>query len=363
MNALRSSILEAAGPSRRGSRSRQLGPVLLAIATFLLAMPLLLVPAFPYEHLAAWISQQVEAPRGPDGKRRPSGWQLDIGALSPLFPVGLRGEAITLAHPASGVPHAELFVEQLDVRISPLALLTGSVTGELGARLGGGTLQADFDVSLDGDLSVQAKLQGIRLRRIGLLRALIPLPMRGTLGGEIDLRTTMADPSKSDGRIRLHVAGLSLGDGESKLPLPGMSDGITLERVDAGKLDLQAQIDEGLLRIEHLRARGPDVRLDVLGTMRLARRLRASRLDLKVRVLFDEAFRNRSDRTRAIFSLLEFSPQLRRARAKDGALQWQVTGALGSRLRGRPAGSMRFEVADSGGRPSSTGRPRRKGAK
>ncbi len=341
MNALRTSLLEAAAPNRRSPRTR-IGPILLSFILFVVALPLLAVPAFPYDHLAAWISQQVEAPRGPGDRRRPSGWRLEIGELSPLFPVGLKGDAVTIAHPASGVPHAELFVESLEVRISPLSLLTGSASGELRARLGGGSLRADFDATFDGGLDVKAELHDIRLRRLGLLRAFLPIPLRGTLSGEIDLQTSLQDPSESEGSLRLHIAGLSVGDGQSKLPLPGMADGITLERVEAGELRLEAEIDRGLLQIERLRAHGPDVEFDVLGSVRLARRLRASRVDLKVRVRFAESFRNRSDRTRAIFSLLEFAPQLRRARTKDDALQWQVNGTLGGRLRGRPAGSMRF---------------------
>ncbi len=341
--AVRPSILEGSSRQSRAQGPSRLTLWALGLGLFLFSLPHFAVASFPYDHLAEWIAQQVEAPPTRGGRARPSGWTLDFVELSPSFPLGLRAQGVTVGRVVEGQGRpAELFVEEAEVQLSVLPLLWGTVSGELEARLAGGELSATFEQ--DGEArSVHLELKGVRLRRVGLLRAAVPIPVRGTLGGTVDLAWP-GDPSKASGRIALRIEMLSVGDGEAKLPVPGMADGITLERVDAGTLQLEASVEEGLVRIETLEAEGPDMHLQVVGTARLARRARASRLDVMARVAFSDAFRNRSDRTRAIFSLLEFSPQLRRARTKDDALQWRITGSLGGRLSTRPAGKQRFEA-------------------
>ncbi|MDH5491636.1 MAG: hypothetical protein OEY14_06765, partial [Myxococcales bacterium] len=67
--------------------------------------------------------------------------------------------------------------------------------------------------------------------------------------------------------------------------------------------------------------------------------LSRSRLDVLIHASFTEAYRDKSIRTQALFSLMEIRPELRAARTSDGALQYRLRGSFGTRIRPEAAGS------------------------
>jgi hypothetical protein len=118
-----------------------------------------------------------------------------------------------------------------------------------------------------------------------------------------------------------------------------MGSGITVERLDAGELQVRIQVERGVGRIQQLAASSPDVELRGAGTVRFLRPVRMSGLDVMLRFDVKQPYRERNDRTRAIFSLVEMSPDVRPYRAPDGAFQIRLAGSLGSSIRAQPAGS------------------------
>jgi hypothetical protein len=65
-----------------------------------------------------------------------------------------------------------------------------------------------------------------------------------------------------------------------------------------------------------------------------------SRLDILLRVKFTDAYKNRDEHTRNLFSALDFFPQLAPAKTTDGALQYQLAGPFALGLLPTPAGAM-----------------------
>lgn len=307
-------------------------------AFFVVAFVLAAYWTFPWDRVRDYVVQEVERPAGPGGVRRASGWELDIGALRPSWLTGVVARDVRIAKRPEDpeAPPMEARADELRARVSLLSLLGGGVGGSFGAELAGGSIEGSFDQDDEGR-SLDVALEGVQLRRVGILRAFLPIPVAGELGGEIDLRLA-AEPEGSEGSVDLAISGLTAGDGQAKLPIPGMGDGITLERIDAGTLVLRAEVEEGVADLTTLRADGEDLELTGDGTVRLLDPLTRSRVDLLLRVRFTDAYRNRNDRTRAIFSIVDIAPQARRARAPDGALQFQFSGLLGARLRSTPAG-------------------------
>jgi len=293
---------------------------------------------FPYDRLRDYIIQEAERPQGPDGTRRPSGLQLEIEELSPSWITGvdLTGVRLVKAPDTPGGTPLELAVDEASARISLLSLLAGDTAVSFEATVGGGTIEGEYEQS-DEQTVIQAGMRAVDLGRLGVVRSLIDLPVTGAATGEVDL-TIADDVRKTKGSIALTIAELRIGDGRAKLPIQGMSDGLSVERIGAGSLSVEIKVDNGVARFERFETDGPDLELRASGTVRLLRPLEMSRLDLLVRIKFTDDYRDRSDITRRLFSAMDFLPQLRAARAPDGALQYRISGSFGSRITPEPAG-------------------------
>jgi type II secretion system protein N len=187
------------------------------------------------------------------------------------------------------------------------------------------------------------------------LGGLLQVPIKGQLDGSIALSLS-AIPTESDGDIALTIRNLQLGDGKAKVPVPGMRDGITVEKINAGTLTMNLEVRQGVVEIKTLTTDGPDLKLSGSGNIKLAEDLGRSRLDLLLELTFSEAYKSRNDRTKAIFQLISFQPELKSASTAAGGLRFKVTGSL-SAPRGKPQGEGR---AGGAGRTAPAKRPRKK---
>jgi len=84
--------------------------------------------------------------------------------------------------------------------------------------------------------------------------------------------------------------------------------------------------------------RHPRADLDGAGSLRLLQPLPMSRLDLMLRANIKDAYRERSDRTRGMFMLIDNNRRAGAAKTPDGAFQFRVSGTFGGRISGSPAG-------------------------
>lgn len=305
-------------------------------AFFLLSFVLGAYWTFPYDRVRDFIVQEVER----DGSTR-----LEIASLSPSWLTGIEAEGVRFATvPDDGGEPAELAISRLEARISLLSLLAGEQDVSFDAELETGTIEGRYATS-EESTSVQATLTNVDLRRIGPLRDAVGLPITGRANGTIDL-TVAREAANTTGSAELTIGGVSIGDGETPLMIEGLGAGLTLERMNLGTVQLRMQVERGVGTIQRLRANGEHAELWGSGTMRFVHPLRGSSMDLLVRIKFKDAYRESSDRMRALFSLLEMNPQLRPARRPDGALQWRVQGAFASRIRMVPSGRAEMPGVD-----------------
>lgn len=303
---------------------------------FLFAFFMFAYLTFPYGRLKEYIIQQVENPsRG--GMRQPSGYELQIASLEPSFITGVEASGVRLikhSDDPSDLP-ADVTIQNVEARVSVLSLLGGGADVTFDARLAGGSIEGEFEHSSDGN-RIDATIDGIRLRRIGFLSSAANVPIVGTLSGDIDL-TLAAEVPQSAGEVDLEVSGLTIGDDEAKIKMPGMGDGVTLPTLNAGTLQLRAAIAEGVLTLDRLQGRGDDLELDGEGEIRLARRMPQTQLNVLVRAEFMDSYKERNNRTRALFDIMSLNPRLRAARTTEGALQYRLAGHLAT-LRPQAAG-------------------------
>jgi len=298
---------------------------------FLLCFVFFAYKTFPYERLADRLTQEA----------RSRGYDLEITDLSNSGLTGLSFDNLRVILPSDDKTSArtELVFEELTVSTSLFSLMSDTKSYSFDASLGEGEAYGDLVIGED-TLDVDIEIDEIKLDLLPGLRKFTKLPLAGTLSGEIVL-VMPSSVEESTGNIEITIKSLNVGDGESKVEIPGWG-GLTLDRADVGDLELIAAIEHGQAKIERATAHGKDLELDILGAVRLLRPLKRSELNLMLRVKIQEPYKERSTKVATMLELA--SSELEAATATDGAIQYTIGGSLAGRLRSRAAGRSPFEA-------------------
>lgn len=300
-------------------------------ATFFFLLSVFSYLTFPYGRLRDYLVTLVNSTQSGPGRL-----ELRVGTLapSPLFGATLSDiELRKFAKDPTAAPGL-IKIQEAAVSVSPLAYLLGSESGDFSVSLGGGTVDGSFERS-DKFTRFEAALDRVNLEAAGLGEYL-GFPLGGIATGEIEI-VLPDDIAKSNGEMALTIDSLSLGDGKSKLSVPGMRTGLTIEEVDAGKLSVLVELERGEAKIKKFNADGPDLQLDGGGNIKLASPLKRARLNVTIKVKFSDAYKERDAKTKALFELMGFRPELKRAMTPDGALRFELRGYL-NKPRATPAG-------------------------
>lgn len=302
---------------------------LLYVTFFSVVFVLAAYWTFPYDRLASFLAARLSAKEGGGVTRT-----VEIGELAPVGLGGLRVEDLSITQIAAtqDATPTELHLSEVTADVSLLPLLFGDRKLTLNALAGKGSLDGKFDQSGDTQ-RVEAELNLLDIGELGL-GSWFGLPMKGKASGTIDLNVP-ADVTKATGSIKLEVRGLKIGDGKAKLKPPGMPGGLTLDQVDAGKLELSVEVRDGVAKLTRFSTDGKDLKLSGTGTVRLADPIKRSRPDINLDVTFSEAYKNKTDRTKAMFELLGMRPEWQRATTPDGTMHVHVGGTFLS-IRGGP---------------------------
>lgn len=308
------------------------GQKLLAVtgyaAFFVACFVLFAYWSFPYGRVREFLISKVSSELG---------YQLSIGELTPYWVSGLHLSEVTLTKPApdANSQPVDLKLEEATARASLLSLLLGDFVVSFWASDGTGEIEGSYTHG-ETEFAFEAELTELDLGAVGVGEWL-GLPVRGLASGEVVLAVP-ENLTESDVRATLTISKLALGDGKAKLKLPPLRDGFTVERIDAGDLTLQIATENGVAMVKQLSSQGPDLKLKGDGTLRLVRPFARSRGDFSVAVTFTDKYKQRNDRTKAVFQLLDFQPDLKRATADDGTMTFRLSGPLNA-IRGVPAGA------------------------
>lgn len=286
---------------------------------------------FPYERLADRIVQEARA----------QGYEIEIIDLTHSGLTGLTFEGLRLIVPAEeeGSPPLDLVLDELTVSTSLFSLISDTKSFSFDAELAGGDAEGDVTLG-EADMEVDVEIEDVDLGALPGLRRFIKIPLAGVLNAEVVLAMP-SEVAESTGNVELTIEGLIVGDGKSKLEIPGWG-GLTLDPADAGNLELVAQIEEGIAQIERATAHGKDLELDVLGRIRLLRPLQRSDLNVMLRAKIQDAYKERSAKVATMLELA--SSGLKAALTTDGAIQYLIAGSLGGRLRPKAAGNQPFQA-------------------
>jgi type II secretion system protein N len=283
---------------------------------------------FPYERLRDFVASKLSA-QTPTGSRT-----VELGELTPVGFGGVlvRDLSIVRTSTAPDSTPSELHVSEVNANVALLPLLLGNKKLTLTAIAGKGSIHGKFDQS-DDMQHIEAELKGVDVGEMGL-GSWLTLPLKGKATGTIDLRLP-TDPTKATGSVKMEIRGLKVGDGKAKVKPPGMPAGLTLDEVDAGKLELSVEVRDGVATLTRFSTDGKDLKLVGTGNVRLADPMQRSRPDLNLDLTFSDAYKNKTDRTKAMFELLGMRPEWQRATTPDGTMHVHVGGTFLA-IRGGP---------------------------
>lgn len=298
-------------------------------AFFLMCFVFFAYQTFPYERLADRLVQEAQA----------RGYEIEIIELTNSGLTGLTFENLRVVLPSEGEgsPPVDVIFDELTVSTSLLSLISDSKSYSFDAELGGGEAEGEVVVGED-NMEIDVEIDDIDLEALPILRRFTKIPVTGTLNGEIALNMP-SEVGESSGSVEITIEGLNVGDGKSKLDIPGWG-GLTLDKADVGNLELVVAIEEGSANIERATSHGKDLELDALGKVRLLRPLSRSELNLMLRLKIQDAYKKRSVKVATMLELA--SSGIEAAQTADGAIQYTVAGSLGGRLRPKASGTQPF---------------------
>jgi len=344
---------------------RLLGYPLFAFAVFLVSMYLSLPTERIKERLERELSQEPgPSPAGSGGLGIGIGMDVAIGQLDlHVLPLGISASESTLRPRrfSSSAPdegeHAKLpplSLDQLYVRPEIFAFLGGRLAADLSAEALGGSLTASGGIS-DSGIDVRAEFSKLALARAASVLQFLPLPLTGTVGGQIDakvparkvgapaardgqtrrsaLSVPPLDYSKATGLIEIKLEKGVLGDGKAKLSVPGdpfLSQGLTFPRLSLGDLNGRLVLDRGRATLSDVHTRSADAEIWVEGYVELRDPLPLSEMHLYLRFLPSAALTQRE----ATMEIL--SSAMAAGKRSDGSLGFAVSGTFAS-PRARPS--------------------------
>ena len=303
------------------------------VAFFFTCFGLFAYWTFPYERVRDMLEAKVAENPSPGGRTK-----LSIGELGPHWLSGVALSAVTLERQSTVTPNeapSRIAFDELTLHASPLSLLFGGIDVDFGAEIGDGEIDGSYEADEGDPTHVEAELDAVDLEKLGL-GSFLGLPIAGAATGTIDV-TLAKEAAGTQGSVELKIEGLRLADGKSKVKVPGMAGGLTVETIDAGTLELKLAVRDGVATIERMEAKGKDVELSGSGSVRIASPFAQSRADVTLGVKFADAYKQRSERTKVTFELMEQNPLIKRSTGSDGMLRFKLSGPV-TALRSAPAG-------------------------
>lgn len=287
---------------------------------------------FPYERLAEFIEAQAEAPRvSPSGRVVPSTMHLSIGKLGPTFFPGLRAQdvTVTMLPQRPGETSTTMHIDTAVVHVSFFGLLARKANVSFALEGLGGTIDGSVSTAIvrEGNplREVNLTLAGVRVGEIAPLRAMVGLPMGGTMSGTVEIHMPDGEANQTEGAVHLTAERLTLGDGHAQYMIPHFG-GVTIEQIRAGRLDLNMNIRRGVATFERVGSHSEEMDLQIDGRVQMRPNLAESTLNLGVRFRLTDVYRNKSEVAGRILSVMDMVPDLRRARRPDGMLSLRCTG-------------------------------------
>lgn len=220
-------------------------------------------------------------------------------AIRPWGSVILENVSWTYDPSRPGEIPGKFFVPEVEVDISLLSLIAGTVSVDLEAQLDEGVIRASYEKGSDAS-RYSFEIEDVPLYGLPKAAQALNAPLRGIFAvkGELDLPEH--EFKQSTGFIEITCASCVVGDGETKLFVPGskgaLANGVTIPEVDMGTLTGRMTVDKGVATTDGpIVTESDDVWVHIEGEIELNDPFAKSRFDMLLKFNLSETLQDRSE--------------------------------------------------------------------
>lgn len=282
--------------------------------------------------LFAWLSLPTRAIAwriSHEAKAR--GFIVDIEdvSISPFGGMSLEGVTWTFEPSRPGEIPTKWYVEEIDVDVSLLSLLWGTVDVDVEAELEEGTLEGNFTQSAS-ETSVNVEIAELPLYKLPKARQALNAPITGLFALKVDITAPDNKWSDAEGEITINCSACSVGDGEEKLYVPGstsLKNGLVIPPVEIGNLGGKFKVEKGIAETEvPIENDSDDVWVFIEGKMKLNDPFAKSRFEVVLKFNISQKLQDENEPMRFMIQTAKPTSKLK---APESGLGFRLEGPVG----------------------------------
>jgi len=289
--------------------------------------------SFAFFLVFAWLCLPTRAIAWRIGhEARKAGYIVDVKDVSVnlLGDITIEQVTWTFAPSRPDTPPSKFMLYDVTIDVSWLSLLIGNIDVDVEAHPADGRIFAHYDRDSSSS-AVKIEIEELPLYDVPKARQALNAPLHGLFGLEVDLEMPGNKFAKASGTIDLTCAGCTIGDGETKLYIPGskgLKDGTVIPQIDLGTFVGKMIVDKGVAKTEGLmETKSDDVEVSVEGEIDFNDPFPTSRFDMTVKVNLTQALQQRSEKLRLVFQGADLKARLD---PPEQGLGYVLSGAVGN---------------------------------
>jgi len=316
--------------------------VVLYTLLFLVSVVAFLYLGFPWERAARYAEAAAAKKLDMD---------VHIGGLAPSWLTGIELTDVTLrTRKPDRQGHLRTFhADRVVVRASLGTLFGGDVDVDFTAAMMGGNIDGQV-YRTNRDTRIVAHLSDVSPNDITVVRDMVGLPIKGRMGGQLDLTLREHRFTRAAGSIEFTARNVIVGDGKARLKLkvkPQFAElqefldredqGVAIPPMKVGLFTIKMRVSHGSARITQFGASSEHIEIKGEGELTLAEPVTASKSAIYIQYRLTEAYQNLDSEARSLMDNMRGSPVYRRALRSDGFYGFCLSGVLRERIRPLPA--------------------------
>jgi type II secretion system protein N len=206
----------------------------------------------------------------------------------------------------------------------------------------------EFEVEIEGEMddghfsgmfsqaeeqsSLHAKVEDLPLHMVPKLQQALNAPVDGIFDFEADLVLPENKFEKANGYVDIACINCVVGDGDTKLYIPGVSTGmlakgVTTPPIDFGSLQGRIEVKDGVGVAEEFMTQSEDITVKVSGGFELKDPVKKSRLNMVIKIFVSEALQQSDDNIHLLINTA--SPKTKMDPPEVGWLGFKLRGSIG----------------------------------
>ena len=223
-------------------------------------------------------------------------------------------------------------VEELDLSFSIIKyLLFDTIDADFEGTLDEGNITGAFFQGKD-ESHVEFHIEDLPLYGVPKLQEALNAPVFGVFTLDVDITAPDNEWAQGSGRLEVHCYSCRIGDGETKLFVPGskptsmLSKGVTIPEIDLGTLDGVLEFVDGKAVAEEFGTQSDDIIFKISGDIEFKDPIAKSRLNLTIKIFIEPSLRERSDNVDLL--VLTASPKVKMDPPEEGWMAVVLEGNL-----------------------------------